>query len=102
MSPWEGNNALDAAMSCYNNISMLRQQIHPTSCVHCIILNGGKAPNIIPETSGMSFFVRAVKDTDMFMLKNKVHDCARAAALATGIDFKIRGFEYQIINYIFF
>ncbi len=28
-APWEGINALDAAVLAYNNISALRQQIHP-------------------------------------------------------------------------
>lgn len=33
--PWEGVNALDAAVSCYNNISCLRQQMKPDWRVHC-------------------------------------------------------------------
>ena len=28
--PWEGRNALDAAVACYNNIALLRQQLKPT------------------------------------------------------------------------
>jgi len=32
--PWEGLNALDAAVSCYTNISNLRQQMKPTWRVH--------------------------------------------------------------------
>ena len=28
--PWEGKNALDAAVACYNNIALLRQQMKPT------------------------------------------------------------------------
>ena len=32
--PWEGLNALDAAVACYNNVSMLRQQMKPTWFVH--------------------------------------------------------------------
>ncbi len=29
--PWEGINALDAIISAYNNIGLLRQQILPTN-----------------------------------------------------------------------
>jgi len=29
--PWEGINALDAIVSAYNNIGLLRQQILPTN-----------------------------------------------------------------------
>lgn len=36
LSPWEGKNALDAAVLAYTNISALRQQLHPTHRVHGI------------------------------------------------------------------
>lgn len=32
--PWEGVNALDAAVLCYNNLSVLRQQMKPDWRVH--------------------------------------------------------------------
>lgn len=32
--PWEGLNALDAAVLAYNNLSVLRQQMKPTWRVH--------------------------------------------------------------------
>lgn len=32
--PWEGVNALDAAVLAYNNLSVLRQQMKPTWRVH--------------------------------------------------------------------
>src|SRR5207244_3518849 len=49
--PWEGVNALDAAVQTYNNVSMLRQQMRPDSRIHGIITHGGAAPNIIPESA---------------------------------------------------
>jgi len=36
LSPWEGKNALDAAVLGYNNISALRQQLRPTHRIHGI------------------------------------------------------------------
>lgn len=32
--PWKGVNALDAAVLCYNNLSVLRQQMKPDWRVH--------------------------------------------------------------------
>lgn len=32
--PWEGLNALDAAVLCYQGVSCLRQQIRPTWRIH--------------------------------------------------------------------
>lgn len=32
--PWDGRNALDGAVSCYNALSMLRQHLKPNCKVH--------------------------------------------------------------------
>lgn len=32
--PWDGLNALDAAVACYNNVALLRQHIKPTCKIH--------------------------------------------------------------------
>ncbi len=45
LSPWEGKNALDAAVLGYNNISALRQQLRPTHRVHGIFEGKDWAPN---------------------------------------------------------
>ena len=37
-TPWEGINALDAAVAAYTNISVLRQQIKPTHRIHGIMI----------------------------------------------------------------
>ena len=78
-------NALDASIQCYTNLSLLRQQMRPSARIHAVISNGGKAPNIIPEFSEISIFVRSVTDKEMYILKDKVVACAKGAALATGL-----------------
>jgi hypothetical protein len=45
LSPWEGRNALDAAVLGYNNISALRQQIKPTHRIHGIFEGQDWVPN---------------------------------------------------------
>jgi len=82
--PWEGRNALDAAVMAYSSISMLRQHMKPTWRVHGIISDGGVKPNIIPEQSKLEFWVRTVKNNECAVLKSKVHTCFEAAAEATG------------------
>ena len=83
-APWEGINALDAAMACYNNVSMLRQQMKPMCRIHCTILDGGKRPNIIPERTEMWYFVRGPTDKECAELVGKLKKCAEGAALSTG------------------
>lgn len=82
--PWEGINALDAAVMAYNSISMLRQQMKPTWRVHGIISEGGVKPNIIPEQTQLRYTIRAPTSEEVKVLRQKVTSCFEAAATATG------------------
>ena len=89
-APWEGVNAQDAVVLAYNNISALRQQISPSHRVHGIIQGSEHwVQNIIPATSSASFGVRAPTQAELDVLRPKVENCFRAAALATGCKLKI-------------
>lgn len=54
LSPLEGQNALDAAVLAYTNISLLRQQVKPTARIHGIFSGQDWAANIIPDNATMS------------------------------------------------
>ena len=88
--PWEGVNALDAAVMAYTSISALRQQMKPTWRVHGIITNGGAKPNIIPEKSSMLYYIRAPTLVELEVLVEKVTKCFEAAATATGCQAEIK------------
>ena len=87
--PWEGVNALDAAVMAYTSISVLRQQMKPTWRVHGVITNGGAKPNIIPEKTSMEYYIRAPSKSDLASLRNKVDCCFEAAAKNTGCGVEI-------------
>ncbi|GBM79319.1 Peptidase M20 domain-containing protein 2 [Araneus ventricosus] len=87
--PWEGLNALDAAVGAYNNLALLRQHIKPTCRVHAIITKGGEAANIIPGHTEMQLFYRAAMTCDLDDLGKRVDACITAAAVATGCEVKI-------------
>ena len=82
--PWEGKNALDAAVLSYKAISMLRQQMKPTWRAHGIFTDGGTVPSIIPETSQLHYFFRCPTLEDLKVLKEKADHCFRGAAEAAG------------------
>lgn len=82
--PEEGINALDAVIQTFNAISALRQQLRGDVRVHGIITDGGKAPNIIPERASASFYVRANDLKELGSARERVMNCARGAATATG------------------
>ncbi|XP_077160766.1 xaa-Arg dipeptidase-like [Paroedura picta] len=89
--PWEGVNALDAAVLAYNNLSLLRQQMKPTWRVHGIIKNGGVKPNIIPSYAELEFYLRAPSLRELSLLTEKAENCFKAAALATGCEVELQG-----------
>jgi metal-dependent amidase/aminoacylase/carboxypeptidase family protein len=82
--PWEGVNALDAAVLSYNAISMLRQQIKPTWRAHGVFTDGGIEPAIIPEKTQLHYFFRAPSLKELEEFKKKAENCFTAAAEATG------------------
>ncbi len=87
--PWQGVNALDAAVQTYNNVAMLRQQVRPEARVHGIITHGGAAPNIIPEFAAATFYVRALNLDYMWELQKRVIRCAEGAAKAAGCELRV-------------
>ncbi|CAO3563368.1 unnamed protein product [Mortierella alpina] len=95
-SPWEGINALDAMVTAYNGIGLLRQQTVPTSRVHCIITDGGQAANIIPEKAAGKILYRATSAADHKKIHDNVIRILNAAAESTGCTVKItKEMEFQ-------
>ncbi|XP_066927455.1 xaa-Arg dipeptidase-like [Clytia hemisphaerica] len=99
-APWEGINALDAAVACYNNVSMLRQQMKPTNRIHCTIVDGGERPNIIPERAEMCYYVRSLSLKDAEELSERVRACAHGGAQSTGctVDIKEPAPRYDAVR----
>ncbi|XP_056150082.1 xaa-Arg dipeptidase-like [Lampris incognitus] len=87
--PWEGVNALDAAVLCYNNLSVLRQQLKPNWRVHGVIKHGGVKPNIIPAYTECEYHLRTPSRSELPIIKAKAENCFRSAALATGCEVEI-------------
>jgi amidohydrolase len=84
--PWNGLNALDAAVLTYNSISMLRQQTKPDARIHCVITRGGEAVNVIPSEASLRCMIRSADDSYLKLLACRIEDCARASALGTGTE----------------
>ena len=88
-SPWEGVNALDAAVMAYTGVSMLRQQMKPSWRVHGVFTKGGTKPNIIPEIAELNFYLRAPTDRELKVLEKKMEAVFRSASQATGCEVNI-------------
>lgn len=88
-NPWLGINALDALVTAYNALSVLRQQIMPGDVVQGNITDGGAAPNIIHAYAAGNFVVRASTRARLAELRAKVDACFEAGAKATGARLKM-------------
>ncbi|KAI1860591.1 hypothetical protein JX265_009054 [Neoarthrinium moseri] len=88
-SPWLGINALDAMITAYNAISVLRQQTMPGDVVQGHISEGGVRPNIIHAYTAGNWVVRANTSARLDELKKKVVACFEAGTTATGATLKI-------------
>ena len=87
-APEQGVNALDSLIATFNAVSLLRQRLPRSDCVHGVITEGGEAPNIIPEKASARFFVRSETMEGLNALATRVIACAEGAALATGAKLK--------------
>lgn len=89
LAPWEGINALDAAVTGYNNISVLRQQIRPDERIHGIIKEGGLRANVIPDKTVLEYGVRAPTMARAYELQKRCIGCFKGAAEATGCEIEV-------------
>lgn len=88
--PTRGVNAADAFTVAEVAVGLLRQQLPPTVRVHGIVTHAGDAPNAIPGKTRGRWYVRAGDMDELEETAEKVRNCFRAGALATGCTVEIR------------
>lgn len=99
-NPWDGINALDAIVSAYTSISMLRQHMRPDERIHGCIMEAPKVTNVVPKYTQVMYSIRAPTMGATRILSDKVRNCFEAAALATGCKVEIE--EYVVLFFLFF
>ena len=84
-APWSARSALDAVEIMNVSTNYLREHLHYTQRMHYVITEGGEAPNVVPDRATVWYYVRNTdgRIEDMY---NRVVDCAKGAALATGTE----------------
>lgn len=81
-APWEGHNALTAARKFLDLLDARRESFTADIRVSGIITDGGRSPNIIPDTSTVRLEFRADSRGKVRALDDIVHKCAQGAGLA--------------------
>ena len=88
-APEWGINAADAMTVAQVGVGLLRQHLRPNQQVHGIVGNGGVAPNIVPGSSEMFYYLRADTADSLANLSERVYGCFAAGAVATGCTHEI-------------
>ena len=64
-------------------VNLMREHVPSDSRIHYVITNGGDAPNIVPETAQVYYYVRHPDKGRVVELFERVSMAARAAAMGT-------------------
>lgn len=83
-APWDGRNACDAIVQAYNGVALLRQHIGKDQSIQGVILEAGKAPNVIPDYAEGTYSIRAKDSKGLRELKERIVPVFEGAAAATG------------------
>ena len=90
-APYEGVNALNAAMLAINNVHAQRETFKEADRVrfHPIITKGGDIVNVVPADVRMESYVRARTISSMIDANKKVNRALIAGAMAVGAEIEI-------------
>src|SRR5690606_8047762 len=84
-----GRSALDGAMLMDIGVNYLREHIIQDARIHSVIKDGGEAPNVVPPTATIWYFVRAPKREQVDSIYQRMLKCAEGAALMTGTTYEV-------------
>lgn len=82
-TPWLGRSALDAVELFLHGVNDMREHVHPTARIHYIIVDGGLAPNIVPEKASVKLTFREENRAAVEAGVAWIKEIAQGAALMT-------------------
>jgi amidohydrolase len=84
LSSWYGRNALEAATMFYTGVDKIRSSLRPQFSIVGTIPEGGVAPNNVPDSAVVDYYIRYPDGVYLKHIKKMVDNVAKAAAQATG------------------
>jgi aminobenzoyl-glutamate utilization protein B len=87
--PWHGRSALDAVELADVGLNFLREHLQPTARIHYVIIDGGGAPNVVPDHARAWYYVRDIDREILEADYERVLKVFDGAALMTGTSYKI-------------
>ena len=97
-NPEDGINALNALLLTYRGIDALRQHCTDDVRIHGIIVNGGTAPNTVPDYAKGKFYLRAATAPMLKRIYEQVEHIVEGAALMTGAKGQMKPYQNIVEN----
>jgi len=88
-SPWMGRSATDAVELMHAGTERMREHTPETERTHWVTVEGGEAPNVVPDRATTWYFIRDI-DENLEERYKWVMDCAKGAALMTQTTYEVR------------
>lgn len=88
--PWHARSALDAIELTNIGLNYLREHLKPTARIHYVILDGGGAPNVVPDYARAWYYVRDINRESAEKDYERVLKIIEGAAKMTETIYKIR------------
>ena len=88
-APWRGRSATDAVELMHAGTERMREHLPITQRSHWVTLQGGEAPNVVPDRASTWYFIRDL-DENLEKHYNWVMDCAKGAALMTQTTYEVK------------
>jgi aminobenzoyl-glutamate utilization protein B len=100
-APERGRSALDGVEAMNYMANLLREHVPQETRIHYVITEGGLAPNVVPETAEVYYYIRHPEAAVLAEIWERVEQAARGAALGTGTTVEsevIAGSYNRLIN----
>lgn len=90
-APEKARSALDGVEALNYMANLMREHIPQESRIHYVITRGGEAPNVVPDSAEVYYYVRHPEAMTVTEIWARLEDAARGAALGTGtnVDWEI-------------
>jgi len=82
-APERGRSALDGVEAMNFMVNLMREHVPQDARIHYIITRGGDAPNVVPESAEVFYYVRHPNPIVMAQLFDRIVKAAEAAAIGT-------------------
>lgn len=83
-APHRGRSALDGVEAMNMMVNMMREHTTMDTRIHYVITEGGSAPNVVPDSAEVFYYVRHSDADEVRALWERLEATAKGAALGTG------------------